>query len=448
MSLQSNLLTRKSSVAIWGSGAVGGTTAAFYARAGVHVFAYDPNPTVVDSISRGILRIPSPEDQLGFSIGPLLARGLIEPTTDVTRILNNPKVKVHFVAVPTEKDGEPWGGALEEVANRLTQKSRAGPPELIIVESTLAPGYGRRYMLDILEAGGRHTGRDFHFAVAPRRDWFTSKERNLQSLPRVVGATDDVALRTAMEVLSIVCKELVPVSSYCVAELVKPLENAFRAINIALVDEVARAFSHLNVREAIEAAATKWNFLAHYPGAGIGGYCIPIAPKYLLAGVNGNSLKLQLVNSVSKSISEHTRYVADALHNASKGGTIILLGLAYKEETRIHACSPTLEIADRLLECGVDVRIHDPLYSAEEIKSITGAEPATYPDDLRSSTAIAVLVGHRLYRSFSERDVKFCLRPGTAILDIEGTWQKLEPVFMKCKMLYRRLGTEKWTEFA
>ncbi|MGQ0797848.1 MAG: nucleotide sugar dehydrogenase, partial [Methanobacteriota archaeon] len=415
---------------------------------GAHVIAYDPNPEVTDSISRGVLRIPSPEDTLGFPVKPLVDRGLVEPTSDVTRVLRDATVKVHFIAVPTEKAGEPWGDALADVADHLAGKDTSSDPELIVIESTVAPGHSHRYILSRLENRGRRIGRDFLFAVSPRRDWFVSRERNLHTLPRVVGGFDETSLRAAMEVLSIVCKQIVPVSSYRVAELVKPLENGFRAINIAFIDEVARAFPDLDVREAVEAAATKWNFLPHYPGAGIGGYCIPIAPKYLLAGANGGSAQFQLMKSFTESLSEHTRYIADTLHRASNGGSILLLGLAYKEGVKVHEGSPALAISESLRKRGADIRIHDPLYDEREIRRITGVETAAYPDDLERFSMIAVLVAHRPYRSLAECDLARYIRPGTSVLDVEGVWEPLGPAFARNGIHYRRLGSTNWTDFS
>ncbi len=447
MTLREDLLRGSAFAAVWGSGAVGATTVAYYAQAGVHMIAYDTNPEVVNAISHGTFPIPSLEDHLGISIAPLLKKGLIESTIDAHRILDDPRVKLHFLAIPTERHGEPWSGALAEVAYLLTEKKRVGRPELIVVESTLAPGYGDKFVIKTLESAGLSIGQDFLFAVAPRRDWFVSKDKNLQTLPRIVGATDEASLHAATQVLRLVCKQIVPVSSYRVAELVKPLENAFRAINIAFVDEVTRAFPDLDVREAILAAATKWNFMAHDPGAGIGGHCIPLAPKYLLAGLDSGSPELQLIKSFSTSVSEHTRYIADTLHRAADGGVIMLLGLAYKEELKVHTLSPTLEIAERLRGLGADFRVHDPLYSPQEIRAVVDVEPAIYPNDLGSASVIAVLVGHRLYRSLSERDAILYLRPGTSILDIEGIWQRLETAFRNRDIRYRLLGSTNWNRF-
>ncbi len=445
ITLREKLLSGEASAAVWGTGHVGATTAAYFAREGVRVIAYDKSPAVIASLAEGITSIPSTVDHLGFSMKPLIDRGLILATNDRDRILRDPGVKVHFIAVPTERAGKPWSGALRDVINHLARKEPVDGPDLIVVESTLAPGYSQRFVVDNLESQGRRVGSDYMYVVAPRRDWFVDRKRNLQTLPRVVGAADERSLNLAQEVLGIVCRHLVPVSSYAIAELVKPLENAFRAINIALVDEIARAFPTLDVREAIEAAATKWNFLAHFPAAGIGGHCVPLAPEYLLAGSDESSLGLPLLDSFSDSVSTHTRFVADTLHAGANDGHILLLGLAYKADLKVYTNSPTICIAQRLQQLGVNFSIHDPLYTSSEIKSITGASPAKFPEDLKSSATVAILVDHRKYRDFSEDDVKRFLRERCSILDVEGSWEGLEPTLKKEGITYRLLGKAGWT---
>src|SRR5207244_850631 len=211
----------------------------------------------------------------GLSIEPLVNNGLIHATCHVNEILEDERTQVHFVAIPTEKNGRPWDGALLDVSKKLSAKQIGGRPDLIIVESTLAPGQSEDTLVETLRRSGRKVPDEFLVAVAPRRDWFDNPGLNVHTIPRVVGGVNERSRREAIDVLGVICSKIVPVSNTRVAELVKSTENAFRALNIAFANALSRSYPNVDVNELISAAATKWNYVAHYPGIGTGGYCIP-----------------------------------------------------------------------------------------------------------------------------------------------------------------------------
>src|SRR5207249_6200634 len=153
-------------------------------------------------------------------------------------------------------------------------------------------------------------------AVAPRRDWFDNPGLNLNTIPRVVGGIDEESTKEATSVASIVCSKIVPVSSHRVAELVKSTENSFRALNIAFANALSRSYPNVDVNELISAAATKWNYVAHYPGIGTGGYCIPLAPKYLLEGATNKGDQLDFLAMINTINESQTDFVSDIVATA------------------------------------------------------------------------------------------------------------------------------------
>ena len=219
MSLKVRLQTQKSRVAVWGTGFIGLSTMAYFARRGIKCIGYDLAPQIVEEINNGKITLTGLQQWLGFSIGPLVKNGLMHATTNVSEILDDPATKVHFIAIPTERNGKPWDGALFDVSKKLSAKKVENGPDLVVVESTLAPGQCDNILVDTLKKSGRQVPRDFLVAVAPRRDWFDNPGLNLNTIPRVVGGIDEESTKEATSVASIVCSKIVQVSSHRVAEL-------------------------------------------------------------------------------------------------------------------------------------------------------------------------------------------------------------------------------------
>src|SRR5436309_6842108 len=348
MSLKVRLQTQKSRVAVWGTGFIGLSTMAYFARRGIKCIGYDLAPQIVEEINNGKITLTGLQQWLGFSIGPLVKNGLMHATTNVSEILDDPATKVHFIAIPTERNGTPWDGALLDVSKKLSAKKVENGPDLVIVESTLAPGQCDNILVDALKKSGRQVPRDFLVAVAPRRDWFDNPGLNLNTIPRVVGGIDEESTKEATSVASIVCSKIVPVSSHRVAELVKSTENSFRALNIAFANALSRSYPNVDVNELIRAAATKWNYVAHYPGIGTGGYCIPLAPKYLLEGATNKGDQLDFLAMINTINESQTDFVSDVVAKVLPGSRVGILGMSYKRNLKVHVLSPSLPLAKRL----------------------------------------------------------------------------------------------------
>jgi nucleotide sugar dehydrogenase len=417
---------------------------AYYARRGVRCVGYDIAKDVVDSINAGKIPFVNLEHWLGFSIEPLVNNGLIHATSYVTEILEDTHTPVHFVAVPTEKNGTPWDGALLDVSKKLSAKKIGGRPDLIIVESTLAPGQSDDTLVETLRRSGRKVPDEFLVAVAPRRDWFDNPGLNVHTIPRVVGGVNEESRREAIDVLGVICSRIVPVSNNKVAELVKSTENSFRALNIAFANALSRSYPNVDVNELITAAATKWNYVAHYPGIGTGGYCIPLAPKYLLEGATNKGDQLDFLAMINTINESQTDFVSNVVAKALPGSRVGILGMSYKRNLKVHVLSPSLALAKSLQRKKKEVLIHDPFYSADEIKQIAGVETFSYPKDLKTLDAIIVAVPHSEYTETPVPILTKSVRRGVLVIDAEGAWDSYRHFFNKKGIDYRRIGDAEW----
>src|SRR2546425_9073472 len=417
---------------------------AYYAKNGIRCVGYDIVPETVRSINAGETSLSGLGQWLGFSAVPLVKNGLMHATSKVKDILDDPSIKVHFISIPTERKGKPWDGALQDVSKKISAKKVENGPDLVIVESTLSPGKCDKVLVSTLRRSGRDVPEEFQVAVAPRRDWFDNPGLNVHTIPRVVGGLDEDSKAAAIDVLGIICSKIVPVSNHRVAELVKSTENSFRALNIAFANALSRSYPDVDVNELINAAATKWNYLAHYPGIGTGGYCIPLAPQYLVEGATnpGNHLDfLKMINVINES---QTDFVGETISKNLARSSIGILGLSYKRNLKVHVLSPTIDMAKNLKAHKKEVYIHDPFYSASEIKSIAGTESFEFPRDLSRFDSIVVAVAHSLYADGPVPKLLKYIKKGTLVVDAEGTWENYKHFFLENGIDYRKVGDAGW----
>jgi UDP-N-acetyl-D-glucosamine dehydrogenase len=353
-------------VAIVGAGYVGLPLARTFAEAGKKVLLVDVDPARVAQLDAGESYI---EDVPSDVLGPLVANGLLAATTDYDALRDAAAI---LVALPTplsrqrEPDLRILVSAAEEIATRL----REG--HLVVLESTTYPGTTREQVQPILERGsGLVAGRDFHLAFSPERvdpgreDWTT------KNVPKVVGGIDEGSTAAAAALYGSAIEEIHPVSSPEAAELTKLLENIFRSVNIALVNELAQLCDRMgiDVWEVIEAAATKpFGFMSFKPGPGLGGHCIPIDPFYLTWKAREFGFYTEFIELAGK-VNESMPYfcrslVSQALNHARqrslKGSKILVLGVAYKPDIADTRESPAVKLIALLENAGADVAYHDP----------------------------------------------------------------------------------------
>jgi UDP-N-acetyl-D-mannosaminuronic acid dehydrogenase len=440
--LRKKLLNGDRKVGVWGTGYIGFSTMANFAANGVGCLGTDVVQSTVDTINQGKVPIPNLEYWLGFPVEPLVRSGMMRATTNWKELLSE-EIAAHMIAIPTEKDDKPWDDALIDVTKKIStiaDQSRKEAP-LVIIESTLTPNRTNEVVIPLLKAKGLKIGEDIHVGVAPRRDWFISPEKNLKNLPRIVGGTTPATTEMMMDVLGIVCDRLVPAPDHRHAEIVKSIENAYRHVEITLANQLSLAFPDIDMVEVLKLVGTKWNIGVFHPSLGTGGYCIPLSSKYLLSGAK-RSDALTILRATIETDEQIPGLVAE--HLARRGAKRVgILGLAYKSDLKVHTLSPTLKIVPRLKEKGVEVKVHDPYYSEQEIEQIVGTETFVFPEGLREFDAVVIVAGHRAYRTVPHSMILKNLGKCRLIVDnVEEAWRRVD--FSTLGIEYHVTGDRGW----
>lgn len=355
---------RSAVVGVIGLGYVGLPLAMEFARAGFRVVGYDVGQRVVDSLMSGKSHI---QDVPSADIASTVGSGAFVATTVESRLSECDAV---FIAVPTPlaKTRDPDMSYVLSAADAVQRNAHAGM--LVVLESTTYPGTTRELLQPRMEAAGLTVGTDVFLAFSPERVDPGNPVYNTHNTPKVVGGITPGCVATASAFYQTCIETVVPVSSPEAAELVKLLENTFRAVNIGLVNEIAIICDKLgvNVWEVIDAAATKpFGFMKFTPGPGIGGHCIPLDPHYLAWKMRTLNYKTRFIDLASEINSTMPDYVVDkvalALNDAAKavrGSRVLVLGVAYKRDIDDVRESPALDIIRLLEDRGAHVEYHDP----------------------------------------------------------------------------------------
>ena len=441
MGLKEELLSGEKKIAVWGTGFIGFTTMANMAFNGIKTVGLDVVKEKVDAINRGEIPIENLEYWLGFDIKNLVERGMLHATTNPSDMMDK-DIAVHFVCIPTEKGGDPYDDILIDVINKLTKLKDAGheKPPLVIVESTLTPGRSDDVVLPIFKKAGIEIGKDILYGVAPRRDWFVSPEKSLKKLPRVFGGTTPKTTELMREALSVVCENLVPAPDHKHAEIVKSIENAYRHMEITLANQLTLAYPDINMAEVLRLVGTKWNIGTYHPSFGTGGYCIPLASKYVLMGAK-HPERLTLMKDTIEADSRQPEIVAE---NIKERGfkRVGILGLAYKGDIKVDILSPAIRIVKKLKELGIPVKVNDPYYTDEEIRRKTGTEAFTFPEDLKEFDAVLIVADHQHYKFTPHKTILDSLKKCRVILDNTEIWKDIN--FKKADIDYHIAGDAGW----
>ena len=395
---------RAARVGIIGLGYVGLPLARALSLRGFSVLGFDIDPGKVAQLQAGksyIGHIP-PED-----VRVMLGNGF-DATSRFAR-LDEPDAILICVPTPLTEAREPDLTYVVNSAQAIAARLRPG--QLVVLESTTYPGTTRQVVQPILEAGGLKAGRDFFLAFSPEREDPGNAGHSAPAIPKVVGGLDEKSQKLAVALYGQVVVRVVPVSSPEVAEACKILENTYRAINIALVNELKVLYDKMgiDVWEVIEAAKTKpFGFQAFYPGPGLGGHCIPIDPFYLtwVARKHGMTTRfIELAGEVNTSMPHYVvSKVADALNErgkAVKGSKITLLGMAYKKDVDDCRESPGFELMELLIKKGAAVQYNDPhilrLPSTRHYPNLRLESQALTPDYLRTQDCVVIVTDHSAY---------------------------------------------------
>lgn len=352
-------------VAIVGLGYVGLPLSLQFARSGVTVLGLDIDTHKVDLLNQGRSFIKHISAEV---VTEAVKNGIFSASSDFSRIR---EVNAIIICVPTplNKNREPDISFIIETGRSIARHLQQGT--LVVLESTTYPGTTDEDLREVLEIGsGLEAGKDFHLAFSPEREDPGNPDSKVASIPKVVGGFTPACLEKAKELYSKAIKTIVPVSSCRAAEATKLLENTFRSVNIALVNELKIVYSAMgiDVWEVIHAAKTKpFGFMPFYPGPGLGGHCIPIDPFYLTwkAREFGQHTRfIELAGEVNTAMPDYViRCVADALNERQKavnGSKILVLGLAYKPNVDDERESPSYVLLEKLKARGAQVAYYDP----------------------------------------------------------------------------------------
>jgi len=352
-------------IAIVGLGYVGLPLALQFARSGARVLGLDIDPKKTDAILAGNSYI---KHVSGTDIATQVASGKLDASIDFSRVAEADAV-ILCVPTPLNHFREPDLSYVLETGKTLAPFIKVGA--IIVLESTTYPGTTDGELLTVLEEGsGKKAGVDFHLAFSPEREDPGNPDSKVASIPKVVGGLTPACLEKAMQLYGIAIQKLVPVSSCRVAEATKLLENIFRSVNIALVNELKIVYGAMDIDiwEVIEAAKTKpFGFMPFYPGPGLGGHCIPIDPFYLTwkaKEFDQHTRFIELAGEINTAMPDHVVKVAFEALNAEKksvnGARVLLLGLAYKANVDDDRESPSYKLIEKLEALGAEVVYHDP----------------------------------------------------------------------------------------
>ena len=351
-------------VCVIGLGFAGLPTATAIASAGHHTTGLDIDPAKVASINTGRATSGIPAE----AIAPLIEQGSLVATTDSSAIA---RADVVLITVPTPIDveGRPYEVPVERACETVLQHVSDGT--LIVMQCTVVPGTTRRLLVDPLNAAGRKVGEDIFVAFSPERINPGDPVFNVSNTTKLVAGATEACLERGLEFVASFVSTAQPVPSLEAAELAKLVENTFRFINISFVNELAVLCDRFGVNawDVVEAAASKpFAFMAHFPGPGIGGDCIPVSPRYLMAAAERNGLTSEVIPASIRATARMPGHVADRVAaliaergRVLTGARVMVIGLAYKPDIADTRHSPAVAVIRELESRGAEVLVHDPL---------------------------------------------------------------------------------------
>jgi len=424
MNIKEELRAGNKKLAVWGLGYIGFSSIAHFAKEGVSCIGTDVAVNRVDDVNNGKATIPNLDFWLGFDTRPLARDGKMRATTDWKEAVKA-DVAVHLITIPTEMNGKPYHDILIDVIEKLSSYKNISceRPPLVIVESTLTPTVADNLVIPLFRKNGLEVGRDILLGVAPRRDWFTSADKGLRMLPRVVGGTNAYTTQVMADVLGIICKNIIPAKDHKHAAMVKSIENAYRQLDIAFANQLTLAYPDMDMTSILKMVGTKWNVETYHPSFGTGGYCIPLAPQYVLEGAKHPEQLTLLQASLKTDFTQPEKVVESIIKRGVR--KIAVLGIAYTGDLKVHTLSPAFPIIRKLRENGIDVKVHDPYYNEEEIKKLTECPSVVFPQGLSDRDCVIVVSPHMQYRYTHKNDVVSNLQSAKLILDNMGVWNDI-----------------------
>jgi UDP-N-acetyl-D-glucosamine dehydrogenase len=401
--------SRTATFGVVGLGYVGLPLSVAMTEAGFRVVGLDTSPEVVEWLNAGTSHV---EDVAPHAVMAMREQGLFEATTDPARLAECDVISI-CVPTPLSKTRDPDVSYVVAASRAVAGELRKG--QLVILESTTYPGTTREVLLPLLEETGLIVGRDFFLCFSPERVDPGNKTWQVKNTPKVIGGITAECVRMGTSAYGEVLERIVPVSTTEAAELTKLLENTFRAINIALVNEMAQVADRLDVDiwEVIAAADTKpFGFMKFTPGPGIGGHCIPLDPHYLSWKMKTLNYRTRLIEVASEINAEMPEYVVDKVrealnehHKPVRDSRILILGVSYKKDVGDVRESPAMDIMRLLEEQGGVIRYHDPFVPEVREGGTVRTHVELTDDEIADADCVVVVTDHSTldYRHVAER---------------------------------------------
>ena len=428
-SLPGLLSSKRATIGVFGAGYVGLPLACAFAEAGFKTIAGDADEKKVRSILRGQAYVE--DDYVKTLLPSLVMSGGLDAEQDMTRLASSVDFAIITVPTPLNDANEPdltyVIDATEVIAKEMC------PGKFIVLESSVYPGTTDGVVRPILEQSGLTAGEDFGLAFSPERIDYGRAEYDIRHIPKVIGGITPLCTQIAAQLYAtILHAKIVAVSSTRVAEATKMLENTYRYVNIALVNELAILHEKLGIdfHEVIAAASTKpFGFQAFYPGPGVGGHCIPKDPQYLLHSARQVGATLSLVEASKKindNMVEHILQRIESKWTAEgrvlRGSSVVILGLAFKANVSDTRNSPSIVAAERLKELGLAVSAYDPFVKSVSTKSGALLSATSLESAAKGADVVVLMTPHTLFKDINLNDLKLLVRSPATVVDTRGFW--------------------------
>ncbi len=382
-----------------GLGYVGLPLSLEMAGSGLEVLGFEIDSDKVNGINEGQSHVIDVSDQ---ELDEVLDTGRFRATCEMHRISECDAISI-CVPTPLSKSHEPDISYILSASKMVSESLRKG--QLIVLESTSYPGTTREAVLPVLEQTGLEIGKDFFLCFSPERVDPGNKNWDIKNTPKVIGGITKDCLLAGRAVYERFVDDLVPVSSTEAAELVKILENTFRAVNIAMVNEIALIADRLavDIWEVVDAASTKpFGFMRFTPGPGFGGHCIPVDPQYLAWKMRGLNYRTRFVELASELNAEMPKFLVEKVRSSLEsrgetleGANIMIIGVSYKKDVGDVRESPALHVIQELLSSDAKVEYHDPYVPELQLSEGLSLSSVTLTDEILSqSDAVVIVTDH------------------------------------------------------
>ena len=441
--VEKSLKSRTLRICVVGIGRIGLPTALSFAKSGLHTVGVDINEELVQTINSGIFPL---KDEPGYEeiFKDVIENKNFSATTKIEDAVRDSNLILLSLPTPMDGNNIPDYSSLRNVATKLSEI--LSPNSLVIVESTIEPGFIEDEMISIISKSGRlKIEENFFIGVCPENANPGEILHDFTNLPRLVGGINNSITKIIKMIYSFVFSvEFVEMPNCKTANAVKLTTNVFRDINIAFISELSLMFEKLGIdtNKVLEAAKKKYNFQVHYPGAGVGGPCLPINSYQLLNTARRAGVKLNIIESsrkINEKMPEHVvELTQDAFKECNKsieGSDILILGVSYKPDVKDIQLTPAKHIIKKLKDLKANIHIYDPYFSSTQVFGIN-VEENLETTLLKKVDAAIIVTGHAEFKKFAVSDFGFMRTP--ILIDTRGIFDPGEA--KHAKLIFRGLG--------